>query len=110
MGIDTISDGLTYFNILEGNKKDIISNELYKDFYMHSAGHWLGLDVHDVGDYRNEKEWYPLKENMYLTIEPGIYIHRKNENVKEKWRGIGIRIEDDILITKNGNEILSQLV
>ena len=95
---------------MKGKKKDIISNELYKDFYMHSAGHWLGLDVHDVGDYKNEEKWCMFRENMYLTIEPGIYIHKKNDAVKEKWRGIGIRIEDDILIKKNNNEILSKLV
>ena len=77
---------------------------------MHSPGHWIGLDVHDVGDYKKSNEWCKLRENMYLTIEPGIYIGMDNTSVDEKWRGIGIRIEDNVLINKRGNEILSKLI
>ena len=71
---------------------------------MHKTGHWLGLDVHDVGEYEN----IIFKPGMVITIEPGIYINSANMNVLDKWRGIGIRIEDDVLITKGGNEVITR--
>ena len=74
---------------------------------MHKAGHWLGLDVHDVGDYRVDDEWRLLEAGMVLTIEPGIYIAPDNKKVAAKWRGIGVRIEDDVAVTADGNEILT---
>ena len=77
---------------------------------MHSPGHWLGLDVHDVGDYKKDGNWCLFEENMYLTIEPGIYIRKDNPSIPSKWKGIGIRIEDNILLKKNKNEILSNLI
>ena len=71
---------------------------------MHGTGHWLGLDVHDVGEYEN----ILFKPGMVITVEPGIYINSLNKNIPKQWRGIGIRIEDDVLITKNGNEVITK--
>ena len=74
---------------------------------MHRAGHWLGMDVHDVGDYKIGGEWRELEVGMAMTVEPGIYIAVDNHNVAKKWRGIGVRIEDDVVVTKRGCEILT---
>jgi len=74
---------------------------------MHRAGHWLGLDVHDVGDYRVDDEWRLLEPGMVLTVEPGIYIAPDNKKVPARWRGIGVRIEDDVAVTADGNEVLT---
>ena len=102
--IKIIVSGLIRLEILSGDIDEIIDSELYKDFFMHKTGHWLGLDVHDVGIYENKL----FEPGMVITVEPGIYIDSSNKNVLEKWRGIGIRIEDDVLITKNGNEVLTK--
>jgi Xaa-Pro aminopeptidase len=88
----------------------LIKNEKYKQFYMHRIGHWLGMDVHDVGDYKVNQEWRLLQAGMVLTVEPGLYIPENCKSVDKKWRGIGIRIEDDVLVTKNGYEILTHEV
>ena len=74
---------------------------------MHRIGHWLGMDVHDVGDYKIKDEWRLLEQGMVLTIEPGLYIPDDCETVDKQWRGIGIRIEDDVLVTKDGHEVLT---
>jgi Xaa-Pro aminopeptidase len=74
---------------------------------MHRIGHWLGMDVHDVGDYKLDKEWRLLEPGMVLTVEPGLYIPEDCQSVDEQWRGIGIRIEDDVLVTAEGHEILT---
>ena len=108
--IKVISEGLSYFQIVKAHPEEIKERKLYKDFYMHSPGHWLGLDVHDSGNYKKNGSWCPFQKNMCLTIEPGIYINKKNNVVQEKWKGIGIRIEDDILITEKQCEILSMPV
>jgi Xaa-Pro aminopeptidase len=110
--IDIISYGLKYLNILNESVENIIDKKLYKHFYMHGPGHWIGLDVHDTGDYKKNDNWVSFQKNMYLTIEPGIYISKKNLdiNVDDKWKGIGIRIEDDILIKEVNNEILSKSI
>jgi len=99
-----ISKGLKNLNLLSGTIEDIIKNEVYKTFFMHNTGHWLGLDVHDVGEYEN----ILFEPGMVITVEPGIYINLLNKNVSEKWRGIGIRIEDDVLVTENGNEVITE--
>ncbi len=99
-----ISKGLKKLNLLNGTIEDIIKNEAYKNFFMHNTGHWLGLDVHDVGEYEN----ILFEPGMVITVEPGIYINLLNYNVSEKWRGIGIRIEDDVLVTENGNEVITK--
>lgn len=106
--VQVITQGLVGIGLLDGAVDDLISREAYKEFYMHRAGHWLGMDVHDVGDYKVGGEWRVLEPGMVLTIEPGIYVAPDNERVAKKWRGIGIRIEDDIVITKGGNEVLTQ--
>ena len=74
---------------------------------MHRIGHWLGMDVHDVGSYKQDGDWRPLEEGMVMTVEPGIYILDSMEGVDDKWKGIGVRIEDDIAITDSGFEILT---
>ena len=85
--------------------EDIYNNDKQKAYYPHGTGHWLGMDVHDQCPYTDDDNGtIVLKENMYFTIEPGLYFNENDQTVPEKYRGIGIRIEDDILITKNGNE------
>ena len=85
----------------------LIAAEAYRDFYMHRAGHWLGLDVHDVGDYKVGGQWRVLEPGMCLTIEPGIYVAQDNLNVDARWRGIGIRIEDNVVVTQHGHHVLT---
>jgi Xaa-Pro aminopeptidase len=77
---------------------------------MHRAGHWLGMDVHDVGDYKIGDQWRALEVGMVMTVEPGIYVAPDNMNVDQRWRGIGIRIEDDVVVTTHGCEVLTDQV
>ena len=104
-----ITKGLVELGLLKGDPEELQSSGAYKDFYMHKIGHWLGLDVHDAGDYTEGDEFMTFKPGMITTIEPGIYIS-SSMDVDEKWKGIGVRIEDDILVTKDGNENLTQKV
>ncbi len=99
--------GLVEHGLLQGEVEALIDSEAYKPFYMHRTSHWLGLDVHDVGDYRRDGEPCLLQAGMVLTIEPGLYVATDNEQVDARWRGIGIRIEDDLLVTEQGSEVLS---
>ena len=108
MTVKVITEGLVKIGLLEGDVQELIKTEAYKEFYMHRAGHWLGMDVHDVGDYKVGGEWRVLEPGMVMTVEPGIYVAPDNERVAKKWRGIGIRIEDDVVITKDGNEVLTK--
>ena len=94
--VRVITKGLVELGLLKGQVNKLIEKEAYKDFYMHRAGHWLGMDVHDVGDYKIGDEWRVFEEGMVLTVEPGIYVSPNNTKVAKKWRGIGIRIEDDV--------------
>jgi Xaa-Pro aminopeptidase len=105
--VRVITRGLIKLGLLKGNERDLIKAEAHRDFYMHRAGHWLGLDVHDVGDYRIGGRWRQLEPGMVLTIEPGIYIATDNTRVAKKWRGIGVRIEDDVVVTETGCEVLT---
>ena len=105
--VQVITAGLVKLGLLRGDVEQLIADEAYKPFYMHRAGHWLGMDVHDVGDYKVGGEWRVLEVGMALTVEPGIYIAPDNHDVAKKWRGIGVRIEDDVVVTRNGCEILS---
>ena len=105
--VETITKGLVGLGLLKGKVGKLIKDEKYKQFYMHRIGHWLGMDVHDVGDYKVDKEWRLLEPGMVLTVEPGLYIPVDCLTVDEQWRGIGIRIEDDILVTALGYEILT---
>ncbi len=106
--VEVLVTGLVDLGILQGEVSSLIEQEAYKPFYMHNSGHWLGLDVHDTGHYKIKNKWRPLKENMVLTVEPGIYIDHDNESVPEKWRGIGVRIEDDVVVTESGVEVLTE--
>jgi Xaa-Pro aminopeptidase len=105
--VQVITAGLVELGLLEGDVGDLIVSEAYKAFYMHRAGHWLGMDVHDVGEYKVGGEWRVLEVGMTLTVEPGIYIAPDNQAVAKKWRGIGVRIEDDVVVTKQGCEVIS---
>jgi len=102
-----IAEGLVALGLLKGKVGKIIEKESYKNFYMHRIGHWLGMDVHDVGDYKVGDEWRVLEPGMVMTVEPGIYVAVDNRKVEAKWRGIGVRIEDDVVITKDGCKVLS---
>lgn len=99
-----ITEGLVELGILKGNVNELIEQNAFTTFYMHRAGHWIGLDTHDMGNYKPNNEWRKLVPNMVLTVEPGIYISSNTPNVDKKWWGIGIRIEDDVLITQEGCE------
>ncbi|TWI57320.1 Xaa-Pro aminopeptidase [Pseudomonas duriflava] len=102
-----ITEGLVDLGLLRGTVDALIEQGAYREFYMHRAGHWLGLDVHDVGDYRIGDEWRMLEPGMAMTVEPGIYVHPDNRNVARKWRGIGIRIEDNVVVNRQGYEVLT---
>ncbi|MDQ2070370.1 aminopeptidase P N-terminal domain-containing protein [Natronospira bacteriovora] len=105
--IEVITQGLVDLGILEGHPDELVASEAYRPYFMHRTGHWLGLDVHDVGEYRVDGHWRQLEAGMVLTVEPGIYINADCSAVDARWRGIGIRIEDDVLITSEGHELLS---
>lgn len=108
--VDVIVDGLLDLGLLKGSREQAIEEQSYTDFYMHRAGHWLGMDVHDVGAYKIDDHWRCLEAGMAFTVEPGIYVAPDNHNVDEKWRGIGIRIEDDVIVNKQGCEVLTDTV
>jgi len=108
--IAVITEGLRDLGILNGEINELIEQQAYKDFYMHSSGHWLGMDVHDVGDYKIDNQWRIYEPGMVVTVEPGIYISPDNTAVAEKWRGLAVRIEDDIAVTKTGCEDLTAAV
>ena len=104
-----VTQGLIDLGILTGSLDDLHAKGAFKEFYMHKIGHWLGIDVHDAGDYMEDDQFMQFKPGMVTTIEPGIYIP-SSANVDDKWKGIGIRIEDDILVTLDGNENLTEFV
>lgn len=108
--VQVLTKGLVELGLLRGDVDTLIEDESYKLFYMHRIGHWLGMDVHDVGDYKINDEWRVLEAGMTLTIEPGLYIPEDCDSVDEKWRGIGIRIEDDVLVTEQGYQVLSHVI
>jgi Xaa-Pro aminopeptidase len=102
-----ITQGLVDLGLLDGDLAELVELEAYKPFYMHRAGHWLGMDVHDVGDYKVGDEWRVLEPGMVLTVEPGLYVSPDNHAVAKKWRGIGVRIEDDVVVTRGGRRVLT---
>ena len=104
--VEIITQGLVDLGVLEGSVAENLENETWRQFYMHGLGHYLGLDVHDVGNYKIDGEDRPLKPGMVITVEPGIYISQ-DSNVPEKYKGIGVRIEDDVVITATGVDILT---
>lgn len=106
--IETLTEGLLRLGLLKGMLEKNIADGGYKRFYRHKTGHWLGLDVHDVGDYRLDGESRLLEPGMVLTVEPGLYVMPDDAGVPAKWRGIGIRTEDDVAITREGHRVLTQ--
>ena len=110
IAVRILVQGLLDLGLMQGNIEQIIESESFHQFYMHGTGHWLGMDVHDVGSYKIEGEWRAYEEGMTVTVEPGLYIAPDDETVDAKWRGIGIRIEDDVVVTKNGPRVLTAVV
>jgi Xaa-Pro aminopeptidase len=114
VAVRTITEGLVELGLLAGNTETLIKEEKYKPYYMHRIGHWIGLDVHDCGLYKQGKSSHRFAPGNVLTVEPGIYIGSGTSpaegqpEVHERWRGIGVRIEDDVLITKTGREVLTE--
>jgi Xaa-Pro aminopeptidase len=105
--VKVLTQGLVKLGLLKGRVSQLIKDQAYRRFYMHRTGHWLGMDVHDVGEYKVGEEWRVLEPGMVLTIEPGLYIS-PGKGVAKKWHNIGIRIEDDVLVTKSGHEVLTR--
>jgi Xaa-Pro aminopeptidase len=106
VAVEVLAQGLIDLKLCKGSLNKVIETEAYKQFYMHRAGHWLGLDVHDAGDYKREGKWVKLEPGMVLTVEPGLYV-RPADNVPKHFWDIGVRIEDDVLVTKTGNKVLT---
>jgi Xaa-Pro aminopeptidase len=110
--VKVLTRGLVKLGLLKGDVRTLIKDQAYRTFYMHRTGHWLGMDVHDVGDYKVGDAWRVLEPGMVLTVEPGLYIAPGTKvgkrAVAKKWQGIGIRIEDDVLVTKSGCEVLTR--
>lgn len=102
-----ITQGLVKIGLLKGKLPSLIKDGAYRQFFMHRTGHWLGMDVHDVGDYKVGAAWRVLEPGMAFTVEPGIYIPAGSKGVHKRWWNIGIRIEDDVVITKNGCDVLT---
>lgn len=105
--VEVIAQGLVDLGLLNGDVQGLIESGAYQRFYMHRVGHWLGMDVHDVGDYRVHGAWRQLEPGMVMTVEPGIYIPADDERIVGEFRGMGIRVEDDVALTGEGVEILS---
>jgi Xaa-Pro aminopeptidase len=105
--VRVLTRGLVRLGLLKGRVPTLIKNGDYRRFFMHRTGHWLGLDVHDVGDYKVGEEWRILEPGMVMTVEPGLYIAPGMRGVPKKWWGMGIRIEDDVLVTSGGADVLS---
>jgi Xaa-Pro aminopeptidase len=105
--VRVVTEGMISLGILEHSLEEELENEGYKHFYVHNTGHWLGLDVHDVGEYQIDGHSRELEPGMVLTVEPGIYINPEENSVDEHWRGVGIRIEDNVVITKEEPRILT---
>ena len=108
--LNSLVEGLVALRLLSGSVDELIANESYRRFYMHNTSHWLGLDVHDVGIYRIDGEHRKLQPGMVFTIEPGLYIAADDEEVDARFRGIGVRIEDDVVITESGHENLTAAI
>lgn len=106
--VKVLTKGMVELGILKGQPAKLIKDGGYRRFYMHRTGHWLGLDVHDVGEYKFEDSWRLLEPGMVMTVEPGIYIPAGSKGVAKRWWNMGIRIEDDVLVTKAGYEVLTE--
>jgi Xaa-Pro aminopeptidase len=104
--VKVLTKGMVELGLLKGKVSDLIKKEQYNRYYMHRTGHWIGMDVHDVGDYKVDDEWRLLEPGMVLTVEPGLYIPSGSRGAK-RWWDIGIRIEDDVAVTKDGHDLLT---
>ncbi|MDG4813339.1 Xaa-Pro aminopeptidase [Hydrogenovibrio sp. 3SP14C1] len=105
--VRVLTQGLLDLDILQGDVDQLIEEEVYKRFFMHGTGHWLGMDVHDVGRYKQQGEWRTFQAGMVVTVEPGLYISKDCTDVDAQYRGIGIRIEDDVVVTETGHDVLT---
>lgn len=105
--VKVVTRGLRDLGLISGRLPTLIREHAYRDYFMHRTGHWLGLDVHDVGDYKIDDQWRLLEPGMAMTIEPGIYVGGGARGKAKRWKGIGIRIEDDVVVTKNGPRVLT---
>lgn len=110
LSVRVLTEGLVRLGLLQGEVDTLIEEGAYRRFYMHRVGHWLGMDVHDVGEYKQKGDWRPLEPGMVMTVEPGLYVAPDDESVEPHWRGIGIRIEDDVVVTEQGCEVLTEAV
>jgi len=108
--VKVIVEGLVELGVLEGDPAELAAREAHRPYYMHGTSHWLGLDVHDVGAYKQGGEPRPLEEGVVFTVEPGIYVAPDTEGVDQRFHGIGVRIEDDVAITENGHENLTSAI
>ena len=106
--VDVVTKGLKELGLLRGRVPELVKTLAYKRFFMHKTGHWLGMDVHDVGDYKVADHWRLLEPGMVMTVEPGIYVAPDDNTVDKRWRGIGIRIEDDVQVTRAAPDVLTQ--
>ena len=103
-----LTRGLVHLGILKGNWQTLWKQDAYRPFFMHGTGHWLGMDVHDVGEYRIDGHWRALESGMVTTVEPGLYFRPGLKGVPKRFRGIGVRIEDDVAVTRKGPDVLSK--
>ena len=110
VAVKILTQGLVDLGLLSGNVDELVESEAFRQFFMHGTGHWLGMDVHDVGAYKHGEDWRAYEAGMVVTVEPGLYVAPDDETVDAKWRGIGIRIEDDIVVTENGPLVLTKNV
>jgi len=106
--VEMLTEGMVRLGLLKGDPAELIKEEKYKQFYMHGLGHMLGIDVHDVGVYYYEKQSRALEPGVVMTVEPGLYIAPETKDIPEQYLGIGVRIEDDVLITETGYKLLSE--
>jgi len=106
--VEVITRGLIDLGILKGRLRKLIDAEAYRPYYMHKTGHWLGMDVHDVGDYKVADDWRVFEPGMVTTVEPGLYFAASLKDLPQQWWNIGIRIEDDVLVTETGHEVLTK--
>ncbi|RZF51607.1 Xaa-Pro aminopeptidase [Acinetobacter halotolerans] len=110
VAVKILTQGLVDLGLLNGDVDELVESEAFRQFFMHGTGHWLGMDVHDVGAYKTGEDWRAYEAGMVVTVEPGLYVAPDDETVDAKWRGIGIRIEDDVVVTENGPLVLTKNV
>lgn len=110
VAVKILTQGLVDLGLISGDVDELVESEAFRQFFMHGTGHWLGMDVHDVGAYKTGEDWRTYEAGMVVTVEPGLYVAPDDETVDAKWRGIGIRIEDDIVVTEKGPLVLTKNV